>query len=171
VIVPEMPIKRPNGVTAKQWRLAAIYPRAESAYAALVEAGYAKKTALKRASNILDRVGVKRARDIQQQTLSDRARGIMAVGHAALATSVADLKDLDPRDRLAAGFKAIELAHSIGENVEATGSADAWKHRQRRAIRLALHLGYVAGRRTQDVVLSPTHNSDALANQQNDKLT
>ena len=142
VLEVEQPLVRPKGVTPKQWRLAALYPRAESAYQAMIQAGYTHNTSAKTASNILDRIGVKRAREAQDAAKLDSARGLAGVGKVALATIDADIKELDPRDRISVGLKATELAHQLGENVEQTGSADGWKQRLRRAIRLAYRFGY-----------------------------
>ena len=138
--VIDVPINRPPGITAKQWRLAALLPRAESAYQAMIQAGYSPSTARSSAGRQRDLAGVKRAGEAIQRNQVDRARGLMAVGEAALASNREDLKDLEPRDRLAVGFKAIELAHQIGENVEQRGDGESWKQRIRRACRLMARL-------------------------------
>ncbi len=169
--VIDVPAELPKGVTKRQWRLAALLPRCETAAEAMRLAGYGPQTIDKQSRHQSGTVGVRRAREAQQQQLADKARGLIGVGTSGLVDAKADLMALDPRDRLAASLKFIEVGHSIGENVEATGDASAWKHRQRRAIRLALHLGFVAGRRTQDVVLSPDITSVAVANQRNDSTT
>lgn len=80
----EQPPKRPPGVTAKQWRLAAIYPRAETAYQALVEAGYSVKTAQKNACHQLGTVGVQRAFAVQAEARRDRASEIDDLAAAEL---------------------------------------------------------------------------------------
>jgi len=134
-------VERPKGVTKRQMRLAALLPRCETAAEALRLAGYSQNTINGNPGRQVGLVGVKRARAAIQESQADRARGLLAVGHAALATSTDDLKELAPRDRIAAGFKAVELAHALGENVEATGDARGWKYRQRRAIALAYYLG------------------------------
>lgn len=167
-------IKLPKGVTKRQMRLAALLPRCETAAEAMRLAGYSEVTIRNNGYRQVALGGVKRATLEIERTRVDSARGLMAVGHAALASNVDDLKDLQPRDRLAAGFKAIELAHQLGENIEQTGSGDAWKMRIRRACRLMARLTearLLATASTQDVVLSPTHNISATANQQNDKLS
>ena len=162
-----MPAIRPKGVTPKQWRLAALYPRCETAYQALIEAGYAHKTASKTASNILDRPGIRRAREAQGLERADSARGLMGVGTKGLASAAADLDALDPRDRLAASFKAIELAHSIGENVEQVGDGNRFHERVRRACRLMARLTYLRLISTTSCVCS-CHNQAPVAKERND---
>ena len=167
----EQPRIRPKGVTPRQWRLAAIYPRAESAYQALRLAGYAHSTATQNAKSQLETVGVKLAMEVQGRQQRDSARGLAATARLAHKDIAADLADLDPRDRVAAGFKAYELAANLGEGITETGSADAWRTRLRRGLRLAYHFGCVATRRAQDVVLSPSHNSVAPAKERNGDLS
>ena len=79
-----------------------------------------------------------------------------------------DLDQLEPRDRLAAGFKAYELAHNLGEHVAETGDGDRHRYRMRRAIALAYHFGRVAASKAQHVELSPSHNSVAPAKERNE---
>ena len=138
--VVDVPTDRPAGVTKRQWRLAALLPRCETAYQAMIQAGYAPSTARKNSARQTALVGRKRAEVEIQRQQADSARGLMAVGNAALASNAADLKDLEPRDRLAAGFKAIELAHQLGESVQQEGSGDQWRMRLRRACRLMARL-------------------------------
>ncbi len=138
-----MPARRPNGVTARQWRLAALYPRCETAYEALIAAGYSTTTAKARASKTLDAIGVKRATDIQNGSQLDRARGLVGLGQELIASANRD--ELADRDKIVLGLAAVKQGHEIGESVEASGSGSAWKQRQRRAIRLALRMGYAAG--------------------------
>jgi hypothetical protein len=156
----EVPTVRPPGVTPKQWRLAAIYPRAENAYQALIAAGYKPSTALAKARRTSESVGVKRATEalqVQQRDRAGEARGLAGIGKLALTDAKKDLADLEPRDRIAAGFKAYELAASLGENIEATGDGDAWKQRLRRACRLMARLTEARLRRPQhmDINASP----------------
>ena len=143
----EQPRIRPKGVTPRQWRLAAIYPRAESAYQALRLAGYAHSTATQNAKSQLETVGVKLAMEVQGRQQRDGARGLAALGARALKNGGDDLDQLEPRDRLAAGFKAYELAHNLGEHVAETGDGDRHRYRLRRAISLAYHFGMLAGKR------------------------
>ena len=166
----EQPRIRPKGVTPRQWRLAAIYPRAESAYQALRLAGYAHSTATQNAKSQLETVGVKLAMEVQGRQQRDSARGLAALGARALKNGGDDLDQLEPRDRLAAGFKAYELAHNLGEHTTETGDGDRHRYRMRRAIALAYHFGCVATRKAQDVVLSPSHNSAAPAKERDDNL-
>jgi hypothetical protein len=153
-----MPQRRPNGVTAKQWRLAAIYPRAESAYQALIQAGYAKTTAAKQSSIILDGIGVKRATETLQARQLDSARGFMGLSRRALEKGEKQLDSLSPEDQLGLSLKAAELASKLGENLEQVGDSNSWRARLRRAIRLAYRFGYNKGREPLPIVLSPPEN-------------
>ncbi len=143
--VIDVPAVLPKGVTRRQWRLALLLPRAESAAQALRQAGYSASTINGKPGRQTGLVGVKRATEAIAALQADRARGLLAAGNAALSTVTEDLKQLDPRDRLAAGIKFIETAHAIGENVTQEGNADAWRSRQRRAMRLAYRMGYRMG--------------------------
>lgn len=144
----DVPVIRPKGVTAKQWRLAALYPRAESAYQALRAAGYAHSSADRMARPLLGTLGVARARESQDAARLDSARGLVGIARSAHGTVEADLKELEPRDRIAAGFKAYELAATLGENLERTGDADSWRARIRKAMRRAYRAGYAAALRS-----------------------
>lgn len=148
--------ERPPGVTPKQWRRAQLLGACETAYEECLRAGYAPQTARKQTSRLSAAVGVRRAQEALASTQADRARGLIGAGKKALEAVDADVKDLDPRDRLAFGLKAYELGHQLGENVEVSGSADAWQQRLRRAIRLAYRFGLNKGRALPDVV-SPPH--------------
>ena len=161
-------IPRPPGVTKRQMRLAALLPRCETAYEALIKAGYKTSTALDGARRTSESIGVKRASVSIQAHQRDSARGLAALGARALKNGGDDLDQLEPRDRLAAGFKAYELAHNLGEHTTETGDGDRHRYRMRRAIALAYHFGCVATRRAQDVVLSPTHNSTVVAKERNE---
>ena len=158
----EQPRIRPKGVTPRQWRLAAIYPRAESAYQALRLAGYAHSTATQNAKSQLETVGVKLAMEVQGRQQRDSARGLAALGARALKNGGDDLDQLDPRDRLAAGFKAYELAHNLGEHTTETGDGDRHKYRQHRTARIAYYMGILAGRSPQHLVLSPAQIMERL---------
>jgi len=163
-------VERPKGVTPRQLRLAALLPRCESAYQAMVQAGYTPLSARKNGTRTRLSEGVKTASVSIQTHQRDSARGLAALGARALKNGGDDLDQLDPRDRLAAGFKAYELAHNLGEHTTETGDGDRHRYRMRRAIALAYHFGCVATRRAQDVVLSPSHNSVAPAKERNDNL-
>jgi Terminase small subunit len=132
--------RRPSNVTAKQWRLAQLYPRCETAYEACVKAGYQPTVARAISSKILDGHGTQKAFAVLEQRRADRARGLLAVSEAALANVSNDIQDLEPRDRLALGLQAHKLAHDVGENLELRGDADRWKQRIRRACRLMARL-------------------------------
>lgn len=166
--VIDVPDTLPIGVTKRQWRLAALLPRCETAAEALRLAGYAPKTIDRMSRPTLGTLGVRRAREAQQLIRADSARGLAATARLAHKEIASDLNELEPRDRIAAGFKAYELAASLGENIEQDGSGEAWKLRLRRAIRLAYHFGRVAGSRAQHVVLSPDITPAVVAKEQNE---
>lgn len=153
--VIETPAVLPKGVTRRQWRLAALLPRCETAAEAMRQAGYAFNTIDRNSRPILGTRGTRRAIEVQALSLSDRARGLVGASNRALAGVEDDVKALEPRDRLAFGLKAVELAHQLGENVEQSGSGDDWKHRVRRACRLMAKLTEARLRRLPDVVHSP----------------
>jgi len=154
--VIEVPAQRPRGVTPKQWRLAVLLPRAEVAYKACLEAGYSPQSADKAARRLTGSLGVRRAGEAIARQQMDSARGLASIGKQALSTVTKDLQELEPRERIAAGFKAWELASALGENVQETGSATAWQQRLRRAIELAYRFGALRQRlHPLDVVVSP----------------
>ncbi len=143
VVRGNLPI--PVGCTPKQVRLAELSltfdPETQTLAEICEKAGYSRTTALAAARQTLNSIGVKRATEALQLRQADSARGLMGIYQAGAATSSEDLKQLDPRDRLAATFKAVELAHSLGENVEQTGSGAAWKYRQHRFGALCIRVG------------------------------
>ena len=87
------------------------------------------------------------------------------MGARALKNGGDDLDQLEPRDRLAAGFKAYELAHNLGEHVAETGDGDRHKYRQHRTARIAYYMGILAGRSPQHLVLSPAQIMERLKKQ------
>lgn len=149
----------PKGTTRRQFKIAKAlldpYSDEKTRAELMLEAGYAKTTAYAQASKVLDAIGTQRAIAAIQRQQADSARGLSSIGKLALNDAAADLKELEPRDRIAAGFKAYELAASLGENIEATGNGNAWKQRLRRACRLMARLTEARLRRPQDVVVSP----------------
>ena len=155
-------IPRPPGVTKRQMRLAALLPRCETAYEALIKAGYKTSTALDGARRTSESIGVKRASVSIQTHQRDSVRGLAALGARALKNGGDDLDQLDPRDRLAAGFKAYELAHNLGEHTTKTGDGDRHKYRQHRTARIAYYMGILAGRSPQHMVLSPAQIKERL---------
>jgi hypothetical protein len=138
--VIETPAILPKGVTKRQWRLAALLPRCETAAEAMRQAGYGPQTIDKNSRHQLGTVGTRRAIEVQANVQRDRARGYFGVSERALRNAGADLDRLDPRDRLAVGAKYAELALQAGESVESTGDGDSWKQRVRRACRLMARL-------------------------------
>lgn len=129
----DVPAIRPPGVTKRQWRLAALLPRCETAAEALRQAGYSANSIDRNGRPLVGTVGVRRATEALAAQQADRARGLIGAGKTALAAVDADVKELEPRDRLAFGLKAYELGHQLGENIEQHGDGDAWKRRLRRA--------------------------------------
>ncbi len=156
----KQPRLRPPGVTPRQWRMALLYPRCESAYQAALQAGYKPSTARSRGRSISTSVGVIRAAQAIQERLVDSSRGLVGLSRQAFATSSADVKELEPRDRLALGIKALETAATLGENLEPEGNADRWRNRLRRACRLMARLTEQRIK-AQHLVLSPM--SDATS--------
>jgi hypothetical protein len=142
-------IQRPHGVTPKQWRLAAIYPRAESAYQALIAAGYSPKNADRNAKRELGRVGLERATVALAKVRADKAKGILGIGNAALESAASLFDQMEPAHRIRLGLDAVKLAHEIGENLEMSGNADRWSQRIRRACRLMARLTEQRLRREQ----------------------
>ena len=140
-------VERPKGVTKRQMRLAALLPRCETAAEALRLAGYSEATIRNNGYRQVALGGVKRASVSIKTHQRDSARGLAALGARALKNGGDDLDQLEPRDRLAAGFKAYELAHNLGEHTTETGDGDRHRYRMRRAIALAYHFGLLAGKR------------------------
>ena len=126
-------MRRPTGVTPRQWRLAAIYPKAASAYAAMVEAGYADSTALKNAKSQLETVGVAKAFAAQEearQRKRDSASEIKRKAGAKVSTALDS--ETDPNYALSAWATASKVKaeypdESNGELSEAD-LADASEH-------------------------------------------
>ncbi len=108
----------PKGITRRQWRLAALLPRCETAAEAMRQAGYSLSTIDGKSRRSSGSVGVQRATDAMANRQADTARGLLGVGTAALATVTQDLQQLDPAQRIGVGLKATELAHQLGENIE-----------------------------------------------------
>ncbi len=144
--VVDVPTIRPPGVTKRQWRLAALLPRCETAAEAMRQAGYAVSTIDRNSRPQLGTVGVRRATEAIATIQADRARGIHGVSALALKTVEADLKELEPRDRIATGLKAAEIAAALGENVTQTGDGDSWKRLLHRYVERA----FLRGRRSAE---------------------
>lgn len=131
---------RPKGVTKRQMRLAALLPRCETAAEAMRKAGYPEVTIDGKSGRQTGLVGVKKATIALQLRQADSARGLMSFGIKGLASADADLQQLDPRDRFAVSFKAIELGNTLGENLEIAGDGQRWDQRVRRACLLMARL-------------------------------
>ena len=145
--VIDVPAIRPPGVTKRQWRLAALLPRCETAAEALRLAGYSESTIRNNGYRQVALGGVKRASvSIQAQQL-DSARGLVGLANKALTQGAASMDELDAQEKLGFGLKAMELAHQLGEHVQDRGDGDRHRYRLRRAISLAYHFGMLAGKR------------------------
>ena len=153
--VIDVPAIRPPGVTKRQWRLAALLPRCETAAEALRLAGYAPSTINGKSGRQSALVGVRRAQAAIEASQADRARGLLGFGEQALADKDALFADMNGAARATIGLQAIKLAHEIGENIEQRGNGEAWKLRLRRACRLMARLTEARLLRPLDVVLSP----------------
>ena len=134
------PGRRPSGVTLKQWRLAQLLPRAESAYQACIDAGYKPSVALGTAKRAIESAGVLRATQALQRRRVDSVRGLAGISAAALATAEADIKGLPPEARLGVGLKFAEAAANLGESVEQVGDATAHERRRLRSLLLMAKL-------------------------------
>ena len=151
--VIDVPTIRPPGVTKRQWRLAALLPRCETAAEALRLAGYSPKTIDRMSRPTLGTVGVKRATTAIEASLSDSARGFAGASRLALKTAKEDIAALEPRDRIAAAVKFAEVANTLGEHIQDRGDGDRHKYRQHRTARIAYYMGILAGRSPQHMVL------------------
>ena len=119
----EQPSNRPLGVTARQWRLAAIYPRAATARAALLEAGYALSTAEATASKILDSAGYRRASQVQAAARLDSAGEIRQKSGAKVLREVSR-DDTDPQFALAAWATAAKVQSEYPQEEAGVGDFD-----------------------------------------------
>ena len=119
----EMPDVLPTGVTKRQWRLAALRPRVETAYAALIAAGYAETTALKQSSKTLERVGIQRAREAQALARLDSAGEIRAKSGAKVLREVSR-DDTDPQFALAAWATAAKVQSEYPQEEAGVGDFD-----------------------------------------------
>ena len=118
----QQPPSRPKGVTARQWRLAALYPRCKTSVEALIQAGYARATATGVAKRTFDSAGVQRAIATQTQAKLDSARSINGIVAGKLRSRIEDDSASDQlilgaykvtTDALVAGADDVE---SIGEH-------------------------------------------------------
>ena len=138
--VIDTPTILPKGVTRRQWRLAALLPRCETAAEALRLAGYSANTINGNPGRQVGLVGVRRATEEIARRQADTARGLDSLSNRALSLGADKLHELDARELLSFGLNGKKVAAEIGENIEATGSGDAWKQRLRRACRLMARL-------------------------------
>jgi hypothetical protein len=137
--VPPMPAKRPKGVTAKQWRLAAIYPRAESAYQALVAAGYTPVTALASSAVILGSSGIARAKQAQEEAQRDTAHEIARKAGRIVADRLDTMQD---QGLIAAWKVAHDIKAASPPEVTTARLPSSWYRAQvRRALLRAYRLG------------------------------
>jgi len=145
------PSQRPPGVTPKQWRLAVLLPRAEVAYKACLQAGYAPSTAIQHSSRLARAVGTKLAMTAIQERQRDSSRGLASLARSALnSVSGDEIKGLDVRDRLQVGLQATKLAHEIGAGVEEIGVASSARTRRRKGMTRAYRAGFRAALEGRD---------------------
>lgn len=109
------PPTRPKGVTPKQWRLALLYPRCETAYEAAILAGYKPSTAAARAGRMSAAIGTLRAAQAQQAAELDSASKVFRGAGAELAKRVeAGMRD-----------EALIMAWKTAADVKSSGVSDA----------------------------------------------
>ena len=122
--LPDFPVPghRPPGITARQWRLAAIYPRCKTAYEACVLAGYKPSGVNGNAHTYIVSKGTQLARAYQDATKLDSARSINGIVAGKLRSRIEDDSASDQlilgaykvtTDALVAGADDVE---SIGEH-------------------------------------------------------
>ena len=119
----DMPDVLPTGVTKRQWRLAALRPRVETAYAALIAAGYSHSTATQNAKSQLETVGVQRAREAQALARLDSAGEIRAKSGAKVLREVSR-DDTDPQFALAAWATAAKVQSEYPQEEAGVGDYD-----------------------------------------------
>jgi phage terminase small subunit len=134
--------KRPPGVTAKQWRLAVIYPRAKNAYQALVAAGYSPLTADRNARQILGAIGVERATTAIIEAQREQRDSARSIKRAVVPKVSAHVKDgMALSDALAVWATASKIEaeypdddqHAVGD-----GELEALRAYIRRVVRAAI---------------------------------
>ena len=119
----QQPPSRPKGVTARQWRLAALYPRCKTSVEALIKAGYARATANGVAKRTFDSAGVQLAIKAQTQAKLDRAREIKAFSASRVLAEVKK-DDGDPNYALSAWATASKVAAEYPDEDEGIGESD-----------------------------------------------
>ena len=117
------PAIMPKGITRRQWRLASLLPQCETAYEALVKAGYSPKNADKNGRPILGTLGLQRAIVTQTQAKLDSARSINGITAAKLRSRI---EDDSASDQLILGaYKVTTDAIVAGaDEVETVSEAD-----------------------------------------------
>ena len=117
------PGKRPPGITARQWRLAAVYPRCKTAYEACVLAGYKPSGVNGNAHTYIVSKGTQLAKAYQDATKLDSARSINGITAAKLRQRI---QDDSASDQLILGaYKITGEAIVAGvDDVETVSEAD-----------------------------------------------
>lgn len=141
VIDVEVPLIRPPGVTIQQWRLAVLYPRAKNAYQALVQAGYARSTALGAAKPTLESLGVKRASEAIAAAKRDSAAAIKSKSAARVLAEV-ERDGVDPMFALSAWTSASKVKAEYPD--EEAGLGDGERETARAYVRRIVRACLVA---------------------------
>jgi hypothetical protein len=165
--VIDVPSIRPPGVTKRQWRLAALLPRCETAAEALRLAGYAELTIDRMARPTLGTLGVRRASQAIAAAKSDSAREIKRKAGAFVSQAL-DAKEADPTYALNAWATASKIATDYPDEEQGVGPGERSDARDyiHNLIRFALaaakdhelsdeEIDSISMRAPQDLVLSP----------------
>jgi len=139
--IVDVPAILPAGVTRRQFRLAALLPRCETAYEALVKAGYSPKTARSDPRDIRERTGVVRATAAIEARQRDRASGIKAKTFDEIEARI-DSKEASDVLLLGALKTTHEIEQSLGDQSGEPELPRAWWDRwKKRNLRRAFELG------------------------------
>lgn len=150
----EMPLVLPKGTTKRQWRLAALRERVETAYEALIAAGYAHSTATQNAKSQLETVGVQRAKAAQDAAKRDSGRSIHRSSLAELSRRITS----EARDELILG--AVKVTGDLvasGIDTGDDGIADSDRESARAYISKLVHCtaDYIASKVVSDNLEHP----------------
>ena len=144
VLIPP-PIPLPPGVTRRQWKLAQLYPKAETAYEALVQAGYAPVTAIKAPGRVAGAIGVQRATAALVERQRDSASSIKKAVVPKVAAHVKDGMALQDALAVWATSSKIEAEYP-DSGAETVGDAEleAIKLIRRRMVQFAFAAGFAS---------------------------
>lgn len=151
-----VPVKRPPGIAPRQWRLAALYPRCQTAWEACERAGFSPVTARAMSRRALMSVGVERATRAIAEAQRDSAREVKRKAGARVNREL-DTETADPTFALSAWATASKIAAEYPDEQELV---DANARSQSRAwvlklCRIAARVAVYRALRTQHLVLSP----------------